>query len=90
VKGNLIVNKPLNIGNYKIEVIGDVIANSKIELNSGILNVEGDLIMQSSKATGGFATNFNQGTLTLKGNLLQLSAGDKDYFQEVCQMVSNW
>ena len=133
VNGDLIVNKTLNLGNYKIDVTGDVIANGNIIFNSGILNVGGDyrqesgyidiqngevnvkgnfriqtlvggsqygassghvrmlkgggrlnidgsFIMQSSSATGGYVTNFSQGTLTLKGDLLQLSAGNKDYF----------
>lgn len=135
VKGNLIVdsNRTLNVGNYRIDVMGDVIANGNITLASGILNVEGDyrqegghidiengevnvrgnfrlqtltggnqygtseghvrmlegggklnidgsFIMKSSKATGNYVTNFSRGTLTLKGDLLQLSAGNNDYF----------
>lgn len=42
VNGNLIVNSRLNLGNYKIEVSGDVIANGAIFVDTGILVVHGN------------------------------------------------
>ncbi len=130
VNGNLIVNSRLNLGNYKIEVSGDVIANGAIFVDTGILVVHGnyrqeknglnvksgrvdiqkDLRIQTKNAEGNYApssgyldmdeaggrlnidgdfimqtSNSNnwcgRGTMTLKGNFIQMSTGgNNDYF----------
>lgn len=129
VNGNLIVNSRLNLGNYKIEVSGDVIANGAIFVDTGILVVHGnyrqeknglnvksgrvdiqkDLRIQTKNAEGNYApssgyldmdeaggrlnidgdfimqtSNSNnwcgRGTMTLKGNFIQMSVGGNDYF----------
>ena len=130
VNGNLIINYTLNFGNYKIEVNGDVIANSNVYINTGILTVSGeyrqesgglsvgsgrvdvggDFRIQKVDAEGNYApsnggylemahssgrlnidgdfvmetshswNDCTKGTMTLKGNLIQLAVGNYDYF----------
>lgn len=42
VNGDLTVNRNLHLGNYKIEVTGDVIANNNVYVDTGILVVHGN------------------------------------------------
>ncbi len=130
VNGDLLVNSTLELGNYKIEVKGNVIAKEFVSVDTGILvvhgeyrqeksglkvgsgrvdigrnfriqskdaegnyapssgylemdtgggrlNIDGDFIMQSDN----YRNYCGYGTMTLKGNFIQMSAGGNyDYF----------